>query len=492
MGNKANKHKGRHIYDELNKSIDEFTSCDDYSNNDDDNKRNNSKNKKRKSKDKNKLKYKIKKHNKIVYDNKINKKLIESSLLISDFLINNIINKEVGQRPMPDTNLTNSLLFFPDLFNNEGLDLENQKDYCDQLTYNGINHFIKQYKQFDMNKKTNNLSNEFYNNNPISTEKIFVNNNFNDLYKKNMTICNNNQTKSYDIIDNKTKNGDKTGNSFLYQPKQIKKNNKYNIKNENIIFTGNLDEYNNNRNIKKEEYFSNYHENQKYENRNKSYDNIDNDNPYIEKNEMKKLKINNIDINNKKIMNVNGRSPKKKKYLINKNNLFSPNEHTKKINTTINDLPNNNEYYSERNNNIKINNESYYNTNKNQNNNNYRNQKELSMDKIIKKRIITKKNCQIKKRVINYNDNSINNNSKFIVNNNKRNKSYDINNENYDKNNINNNIIPNINKKENVNYIERNNSFDILNDKARWGDNKIEKSSNFNIKTRNNNAICYN
>ncbi len=40
MGNNSNNRANKkHIYDELNKSIDSFTSCDDYSHSDDDNKR---------------------------------------------------------------------------------------------------------------------------------------------------------------------------------------------------------------------------------------------------------------------------------------------------------------------------------------------------------------------------------------------------------------------------------------------------------------------
>ena len=211
MGNKANKQdKRRHIYDELNKSIDDFTSCDDYSNTDEEFKK--GKNKRNKSKDKSKSKYKIKKHKKITYENKINKTLIESSLLISDFLINNIINKDAGQRPLPDANLTQSLLFFPDLFNNEGLDLDNQKEYCDKLTYDGINNFIKEYKEFNMNHKKENKT-ELFINNPVFTEKIFTNNDFNEVNKINIINDFNNRKPSYDIIDNKFKNEDKNGNN---------------------------------------------------------------------------------------------------------------------------------------------------------------------------------------------------------------------------------------------------------------------------------------
>ena len=49
----------------------------------------------------------------------MNKELIESSLLISDFLINNIINKNTNKRKLPDTNMANSMILIFYLFDNE-------------------------------------------------------------------------------------------------------------------------------------------------------------------------------------------------------------------------------------------------------------------------------------------------------------------------------------------------------------------------------------
>ena len=151
MGNNSDKHsRKKHIYEELNKSIDSFTSCDNYSNNDDDNKRRRTK---RKKTNNFKSKYKLKKHKQIINNKEVNQKLIESSLIISDFLINNIINKNIYQRPLPDTHILNSLLIFPDLFKNEALVIKNQKECCDQLIYNGLNNYKKEYKQYEINKK---------------------------------------------------------------------------------------------------------------------------------------------------------------------------------------------------------------------------------------------------------------------------------------------------------------------------------------------------
>ena len=141
MGSDSNKHVNkRHIYDELNKSIDSFTSCDDYSHSDDDNKK---QRQNKKSKKNYKLKYKIKKH-KNINDNEINIKFIESSLQVSNFLINNIINKDIGERLLPDTNLLNSLIMYPDLFQNEELQLKNQKEYCDKMIFNGLKKYKKE------------------------------------------------------------------------------------------------------------------------------------------------------------------------------------------------------------------------------------------------------------------------------------------------------------------------------------------------------------
>ena len=176
MGNDENKKtKRRHIYDELNKSIDSFTSCDDYCSDDNVKKKRSN----LKSKNKERTKYKIQKHKKFSNDEQLNNKIIESSLLLSDFLINNIINKNEGSRPLPDTNLLNSMLLFPGLFSNEGFQIENQREYCDQLLLNGLNKYKKEYKEFEKNKKKENISFDYYSNNPVSTKKVFVNDTYN-------------------------------------------------------------------------------------------------------------------------------------------------------------------------------------------------------------------------------------------------------------------------------------------------------------------------
>ena len=224
MGSKPSKQK--HIYDELNKSIDSFTSCDDYSQSDDNNK---IKRQKRKSKNRYKLKFKLKKHKKIINNSDFNTRLIESSLLMSNFIINNIINKNIGERPLPDVNLLNSLLVYPDFFNNEGLELKNQKEYNDKMTFEGINNFIKEYKDYEKNKKKENKIYDYFKNNPVSSKKIFVNNlNYNGIVNEidlsnNDNENNNDRKKSYDYIKKRNnKNFD-----YLYEPKEMKTLNEY-------------------------------------------------------------------------------------------------------------------------------------------------------------------------------------------------------------------------------------------------------------------------
>ena len=110
MGNNSPKSiKRKHIYNELNKKIDSFNSKNEYPLNFNEIGK--------KKQDTLKLKYKIKKRKKIETD--LKKELIESSIIISDFLNNNLISKETNRRALPDTNVVNSLLLIPDLFEKE-------------------------------------------------------------------------------------------------------------------------------------------------------------------------------------------------------------------------------------------------------------------------------------------------------------------------------------------------------------------------------------
>ena len=146
MGSKStNSNKRRHIYDELNRTIDSFKSYDNYSQIDDEIKT------KRNHRDKIKRKYRLKNHKKL--NKELNKELIESSLLISDFLINNIINKNTNKRNLPDTNIVNSMILISDLFDNEeALKTGKQIEYCEQIINNGINDYKNIYKNSQKNK----------------------------------------------------------------------------------------------------------------------------------------------------------------------------------------------------------------------------------------------------------------------------------------------------------------------------------------------------
>ena len=142
MGNNSPKsNKRKHIYDELNKKIDSFNSKDEYPLNE-----NEIWSKKKDSSIlKSKRKYEIKKRKKIETD--LEKELIESSILISDFLSNNLISKQTNRRALPDTNVVNSLLLIPDIFGKEkkGIKFINQINYCEQIISKGINDFKKEY-----------------------------------------------------------------------------------------------------------------------------------------------------------------------------------------------------------------------------------------------------------------------------------------------------------------------------------------------------------
>lgn len=462
MGNDENKKaKRRHIYDELNKSIDSFTSCDDYYC-DDNTKRKRSN---LKSKNKYRTKYKIKNHKKFSKDEQLNNKLIESSLILSDFLINNIINKNEGQRPLPDTNLVNSMLLFPELFINEGFQIENQREYCDQLLFNGINNYKKEYKEFELNKKKEDISYDYYTNNPVSTKKIFINethninleneinkNENNDQYIKiNDDIKNNldEESQNENMENNNINDHGIDNDNFLYQPKIIKKTSKSPIYKKSHQI--NKNKYK----INKEDFYSNHMKNNNIINDNikgiKSYDEDEkNKNKIINncsKDDNKKTKTNTININK-------GNYIRKKKFINKK-------EQKNDLYDNISNLSNNKKDYN-----------SYRNSNKSNN-------KKNNLDKAEKAKMKVKNNINsnIKQKLRGISD------EKNI---NKRNNTFDFINEDhsYDKFDL-------IKKKKkeisNLNNIERNSSFDIINNnKSHWRNNKIEieRSSNFNIKSK--------
>jgi hypothetical protein len=173
MGSKStNSNKRRHIYDELNRTIDSFKSYDNYSQIDDEIKT------KRYHINKIKKKYRLKKHKKL--NKELNKELIESSLLISDFLINNIINKNTNKRNLPDTNIVNSMILISDLFDNEeALKMGKQIEYCEQIINNGINDYKNIYKNSQKNKQLdsenkNNTSFDYINKNPPERNKLYI------------------------------------------------------------------------------------------------------------------------------------------------------------------------------------------------------------------------------------------------------------------------------------------------------------------------------
>ena len=247
MGSKSSKsNKRRHIYDELNKTIDSFNSYDDYSRSDDEIKTI------KKGSNKIKKKYKLKKHKRIRKE--LNNELIESSLLISDFLINNIINKNVNRRQLPDTNIVNSLLLVNNFFGNddEKVKINEQMNFCEQIINNGINNYKIEYKNSQMNKKYQNLnkdniSYDYGFKNPIKKtnrisdskdENKSINKTEIDIYKKNPL-----SQKNKLEFDNNTNNINHSNNqsfaSYLYKPKQVKsfinKNNNEKDKNINGI-----------------------------------------------------------------------------------------------------------------------------------------------------------------------------------------------------------------------------------------------------------------
>ena len=331
MGSKSSKsNKKRHIYDELNKTIDSFNSFDDYSRSDDEIKNIINKTKK---------KHKIKKHKRIRKE--LNNELIESSIIISDFLINNIINKNNNRRQLPDTNSVNSLLLINNFFGNdeERLKINEQMNFCEKIINNGINNYKAGYKNYQMSNKYQNLNNDnipynySYN---IQMKKNRVpdsreeNKNIN---KTEIDFDKKNKSEFENISNNNINNNNQSFASYLYKPKQIK-----NFINKNI--TSKRFENKNNKltHINDEENIENNIQNKKIINNNKGY--------YIKKKQFLNQSPNFLLLKNKDKENVINLSnlDNKKKYTNDINNIRIYCKKNKKY------ARNNNVYLNEENN----------------------------------------------------------------------------------------------------------------------------------------------
>ena len=421
MGSKSLKsNKKRHIYDELNKTIDSFNSFDDYSRSDDEIKNIINKTKK---------KHKIKKHKRIRKE--LNNELIESSIIISDFLINNIINKNNNRRQLPDTNSVNSLLLINNFFGNdeERLKINEQMNFCEKIINNGINNYKAGYKNYQMSNKYQNLNNDNipYNysyNIQIKKNRIPDSREENkNINKTEIDFGKKNKSEFENISNNNINNNNQSFASYLYKPKQIK-----NFINKNI--TSKRIENKNNKltHINDEENIENNIQNKIIINNNKGY--------YIKKKQFLNQSPNFLLLKNKDKENV-----------INLSNLDNKKKYTNDINN-IRIYSKKNKKYA-RNNNVYLNEE---------NNISADNIKKKSINEILKQEDIKK---------VKENNFRLNNTQDIIKN--KR--------ENFNENNR-------IEKSTNLNILNQNNNLNIK--PYNISKNKIEKSSNFNISNNNN------
>ena len=421
MGSKSSKsNKKRHIYDELNKTIDSFNSFDDYSRSDDEIKNIINKTKK---------KHKIKKHKRIRKE--LNNELIESSIIISDFLINNIINKNNNRRQLPDTNSVNSLLLINNFFGNdeERLKINEQMNFCEKIINNGINNYKAGYKNYQMSNKYQNLNNDnipynySYN---IQMKKNRVpdsreeNKNIN---KTEIDFAIKNKSEFENISNNNINNNNQSFASYLYKPKQIK-----NFINKNITSKRFQNKNNQSTHINDEENIENNIQNKIIINNNKGY--------YIKKKQFLNQSPNFLLLKNKDKENV-----------INLSNLDNKKKYTNDINNIRIYCKKNKKYA--RNNNVYLNEE---------NNISADNIKKKSINEILKQEDIKK---------VKENNFRLNNTQDIIKN--KR--------ENF-------NEINRIEKSTNLNILNQNNNLNIK--PYNISKNKIEKSSNFNISNNNN------
>ena len=421
MGSKSSKsNKKRHIYDELNKTIDSFNSFDDYSRSDDEIKNIINKTKK---------KHKIKKHKRIRKE--LNNELIESSIIISDFLINNIINKNNNRRQLPDTNSVNSLLLINNFFGNdeERLKINEQMNFCEKIINNGINNYKAGYKNYQMSNKYQNLNNDnipynySYN---IQMKKNRVpdsreeNKNIN---KTEIDFAIKNKSEFENISNNNINNNNQSFASYLYKPKQIK-----NFINKNITSKRFQNKNNQSTHINDEENIENNIQNKIIINNNKGY--------YIKKKQFLNQSPNFLLLKNKDKENV-----------INLSNLDNKKKYTNDINNIRIYCKKNKKYA--RNNNVYLNEE---------NNISADNIKKKSINEILKQEDIKK---------VKENNFRLNNTQDIIKN--KR--------ENF-------NEINRMEKSTNLNILNQNNNLNIK--PYNISKNKIEKSSNFNISKNNN------
>ena len=214
--------KKKHIYDEYNRSVDSFTSCDDISDNE------NIKN--RRIKNKTKSSFRLKNRKKFNVNKDIDNKVIQGSLNIANFLINNIIEKDENERKLPDCNILYSLNIFTEFREKKGFELNNQFNDCDKLNKIAFKRYVSDYKKF-IKMKNNKIKNQFiaknlnssnesseknqkYNERKgLSTDRIKTNINNYSNYNKNYDnseenssyISKKNRYRNYTMINNQKK-----------------------------------------------------------------------------------------------------------------------------------------------------------------------------------------------------------------------------------------------------------------------------------------------
>ena len=470
MGNDIPNNK-KSIYEELNKTIDSFNSNDENSQSDEETQSKT----KISSKLKSKKKYNLKKHKNI--HKELRNELIESSIIISDFLINNIINKNTNIRNLPDTNIVNSLLLIPD---EEGLKLDKQMDYCEKIVNKGINDYKREYKSYSTKKKKDFSRREslefdldFDSKNPENKKIIFISNNIFESEKRNIKTENN-------IFKSENNNFLKEKPEFNYNNINYdyeKKNNiNNNINNTNVrnnsssnsVYQPKKPKHLINRNIMKKNFVKETilsEENRNFTERGYNQNNINNNKIQIENNE-----------------GVN----------------FGKNNNINKINFSQKrmGLKNNNNYYDEKSANIDneekhMNNSAskkiYYNIDKLYKNRQDINNKnrDKSADNIIKVSYNKNMNQKVKKKIIGLNcssNNEIINQNKYF---NDINKKENISNFTLVKQNNNINIIPRNLSKTNYDKSTKNSTTKDIKEKFKSKDsvfylkNKIELESEY-------------
>ena len=243
-------------------------------------------------------------------------------------------------------------MLFEKLYSNKHIFVEKNKNKSTNNINNIMMNQMNNFKDNNMPKISNNISNQNQNNNHINIYNI--NNNKGNNYIKNNNMINNNMNNYNSTINNNNINNNNRNNNNQMSYKNNMNNNNINKNNQNIS-NYQMNNLNNNIMDNNNEMHNNNMINKMYNNNYINNNNINN-NPMdnMGNNQMNNINNNNNSMNNNNMNNFN--------YMNNNNNMYNNNNYMNSNNNMCNNNNNNN------NNNKNNNNNNNYNNNYNNNN----------------------------------------------------------------------------------------------------------------------------